>query len=88
MSKLQKLFKHTFIYGLATVLPRVISLILTRLYVQELDSTADFGVYSGLFVYLILGNVLLSYGMETAFFRFMNKEEDKRKVQSLSLIHI
>lgn len=85
MSKLQKLFKHTFIYGLATVLPRVISLILTRLYVQELNSTADFGVYSGLFVYLILGNVLLSYGMETAFFRFMNKEEDKRKVQSTAL---
>ncbi|MFK8268565.1 lipopolysaccharide biosynthesis protein [Capnocytophaga cynodegmi] len=85
MSKLQKLFKHTFIYGLATVLPRVISLVLTRLYVQELNSTADFGVYSGLFVYLILGNVLLSYGMETAFFRFMNREEDKSKVQSTAL---
>ncbi|GIM50976.1 polysaccharide biosynthesis protein [Capnocytophaga cynodegmi] len=85
MSKLQKLFKHTFIYGLATVLPRVISLILTRLYVQELNSTADFGVYSGLFAYLILGNVLLSYGMETAFFRFMNREEDKSKVQSTAL---
>ncbi|MFK8301753.1 polysaccharide biosynthesis C-terminal domain-containing protein [Capnocytophaga stomatis] len=85
MSKLQKLFKHTLIYGLATVLPRVISLILTPLYVDKLNSTADFGVYSTLFVYLILGNVLLSYGMETAFFRFVNKENDKRKVQSTAL---
>lgn len=86
MSKLQKLFKHTLIYGLATILPRIISLILTPLYVTHLNSTTDFGVYSGLFVYLILGNVLLSYGMETAFFRFVNKkEEDKNKVQSTAL---
>ncbi|GET46551.1 oligosaccharide flippase family protein [Capnocytophaga felis] len=86
MSKLQKLFKHTLIYGLATILPRVISLILTPLYVNQLKSTTDFGVYSGLFVYLILGNVLLSYGMETAFFRFLNKkEENKNKVQSTAL---
>ncbi|MDO4230481.1 MAG: polysaccharide biosynthesis C-terminal domain-containing protein, partial [Capnocytophaga sp.] len=84
MSKLKKLFKHTFIYGLATVLPRVLTLLLTRLYVDKLD-TNDFGIYSGLFVYLILGNVLLSYGMETAFFRFMNKEADAKKVQSTAL---
>ncbi|EKY08852.1 lipopolysaccharide biosynthesis protein [Capnocytophaga sp. oral taxon 380] len=81
---LKKLFKDTIIYGIATVLPRVLTLLLTRLYVNKLD-TADFGIYSGLFVYLILGNVLLSYGMETAFFRFMNKGEQKKKVQSTAL---
>ena len=81
---LRKLFKDTIIYGIATVLPRVLTLLLTRLYVNKLD-TADFGIYSGLFVYLILGNVLLSYGMETAFFRFMNKGEQKKKVQSTAL---
>ncbi len=84
MSKLKKLFKHTFIYGVATVLPRVLTLLLTRLYVDKLD-TDKFGIYSGLFVYLILGNVLLSYGMETAFFRFMNKSINREKVQSTAL---
>lgn len=84
MSKLKKLFKHTFIYGVATVLPRVLTLLLTRLYVDKLD-TDKFGIYSGLFVYLILGNVLLSYGMETAFFRFMNKNINREKVQSTAL---
>lgn len=84
MSKIKKLIKQTFIYGLATVLPRVLTLLLTRLYVKNLDTEA-FGIYSGLFVYLILGNVLLSYGMETAFFRFMNKNEDVKKVQSTAL---
>ena len=81
---LKKLFQDTAIYGIATVLPRVMTLLLTRLYVSKLD-TNDFGVYSGIFVYLILGNVLLSYGMETAFFRFMNKGEQKKQVQSTAL---
>ena len=81
---LKKLFQDTAIYGIATVLPRVMTLLLTRLYVSKLD-TNDFGIYSGIFVYLILGNVLLSYGMETAFFRFMNKGEQKKQVQSTAL---
>ena len=49
---LKKLFQDTAIYGIATVLPRVMTLLLTRLYVSKLD-TNDFGVYSGIFVYLI-----------------------------------
>ncbi|WP_281763764.1 oligosaccharide flippase family protein [Neptunitalea lumnitzerae] len=85
MSALQKLFKTTFIYGLATVLPRILGLILTPFYIHELPAKADYGVYSSLMVYLILGNVLLSYGMETAFFRFMNKSERKAEVQSTAL---
>lgn len=39
--------------------------------------------------YLILGNVLLSYGMETAFFRFINKEASKKEVvQSTALVSL
>ncbi len=77
MSALKKLFKHTFIYGIATVLPRILGLILTPLYITKL-AEAQYGVYISLMVYLILGNVLLSYGMETAFFRFMNKTAEKK----------
>ncbi|MEL4307107.1 oligosaccharide flippase family protein [Joostella sp. CR20] len=87
MGALKKLFKHTFIYGLATVLPRLLSLVLTRLYTDKLP-TDDYGIYASLFVYLISGNVLLSYGMETAFFRFMNKSERKSEVQSTALTSI
>jgi polysaccharide biosynthesis-related protein len=81
---LKRLLKDTTIYGIATVLPRVMTLLLTRLYVNKLD-TYDFGIYSGIFAYIILGNVLLSYGMETAFFRFMNKDKHTKKVQSTAL---
>ncbi|MCQ0112380.1 Membrane protein involved in the export of O-antigen and teichoic acid [Zhouia amylolytica] len=87
MSALKKLFKHTFIYGIATVLPRILGLILTPLYISFLPK-ADYGIYVSLMVYLILGNVLLSYGMETAFFRFINKEKKPEEVQSTALISI
>ncbi|WP_340076113.1 oligosaccharide flippase family protein [Leptobacterium sp. I13] len=87
MNSIRKLFKQTFIYGLATVLPRVLALILTPLYISELPRS-DYGIYQSLIVYLILGNVVLSYGMETAFFRFINKSERKAEVQATALTSI
>ncbi len=85
MSVFKKLFKQTFIYGLATVLPRVLSVILVPLYVKVL-LPEEYGIYSTLMAFLILGNVLLSYGMETAFFRFVTKDASKQKiVQSTTL---
>ena len=85
MSVFKKLFKQTFIYGLATVLPRALAIFLVPLYVLVLGKE-QFGVYASLMAFLILGNVLLSYGMETAFFRFINREDSqKEKVQSTAL---
>ncbi|MEH6764033.1 MAG: oligosaccharide flippase family protein [Aequorivita antarctica] len=85
MSVFKKLFKQTFIYGLATVLPRVLSVILVPLYVKVL-LPEEYGIYSTVMAFLILGNVLLSYGMETAFFRFVTKDAFQQKiVQSTTL---
>ncbi|GIZ15644.1 oligosaccharide flippase family protein [Capnocytophaga catalasegens] len=85
--KLSSLFKHTAIYGIATVLPRILNLILTPLHIDNLEKE-QYGVYQGIFAYMILGNVLLTYGMETAFFRFINKETDKENVKSTTMLSI
>ncbi|WP_228853165.1 lipopolysaccharide biosynthesis protein [Aegicerativicinus sediminis] len=85
MGVLKKLFQQTAIYGIATVLPRILSIVLVPLYVSVLG-TEQFGIYASLMAFLILGNVVLSYGMETAFFRFINKEDQPKKlVQSTAL---
>ncbi len=85
MSVYRKLFRQTFIYGLATVLPRALGIVLVPLYVSVLGKE-QYGVYATLMAFLILGNVVLSYGMETAFFRFINKHEEKKSiVQSTAL---
>ncbi|MBU2950354.1 polysaccharide biosynthesis C-terminal domain-containing protein [Tamlana agarivorans] len=84
MGALKNLFKQTFIYGLATVLPRMLSFLLVPLYTTKgvLSSVAEYGEVSVIFSYFVLFNVILAYGMETAFFRFFNKEEDQDKVTS------
>jgi O-antigen/teichoic acid export membrane protein len=88
LSVFKKLFKQTFIYGLATVLPRVMAVILVPLYTTVM-LPGEYGIYATLMAYLILGNVLLSYGMETAFFRFVTKDASQQKiVQSTTLTSI
>ena len=86
MSLYKNLFKQTLIYGLATVLPRIISFILNPLFVYYLKDKSEMGEVSVIFSYLVFFNVFLSYGMETAFFRFYNTEDDKRKVISTATV--
>lgn len=88
LSLYKNLFKQTLIYGLATVLPRIISFLLNPLYIYYLEDKSQMGIVSVLFSYLVFCNVFLSYGMETAFFRFFNKETDKNKVISTSTISL
>jgi O-antigen/teichoic acid export membrane protein len=75
----KSLFKQTAIYGLATVLPRMFSFILVPLYTDLLPEV-EYGKVSIIFAWMIFFNVVLAYGMETAFFRFYNKEVDKNSV--------
>ncbi|MGI9548079.1 MAG: lipopolysaccharide biosynthesis protein [Flavobacteriaceae bacterium] len=85
MSLFKKLFKHTFIYGLATVLPRMLSFLLVPLY-TVLMPPGYYGEVTLIYAWIAIFNVFLAYGMETAFFRFFSKEENKEKVISTSLI--
>ena len=85
MGLYKKLFKQTAIYGLATVLPRMLSFLLVRLYTGILP-TAEYGEVSIVLSWMVFFNVILSYGMETAFFRFYNSESDKQNVVATSTI--
>lgn len=90
MSGFKSLFKQTFIYGLATVLPRMLSFLLVPLYTSPdvLSSPAEYGKVSVIFSYFVLFNVILAYGMETAFFRFFNKDENKNTVVGTATISL
>lgn len=90
MSVYKSLFKQTAIYGLATVLPRMVSFILVPLYTTPnvLKNPSEYGEISIIFSWLVLFNVVLSYGMETSFFRFYSKVEDSKSVISTSTISI
>ncbi|GGD22996.1 lipopolysaccharide biosynthesis protein [Flavobacterium orientale] len=87
MGLYKSLFKQTAIYGLATVLPRMLSFLLVRLYTDVLD-TAAYGEVSVIFSWIVFFNVLLAYGMETSFFRFYSNQDDKKAVIGTSMISV
>ncbi len=88
MGIFQKLFKQTFIYGLATVLPRMLSFLLVIVHTRYLEGPVSYGRVTILFSWIMVFNVFLSYGMETSFFRFLNLNQFKSKVTSTSAISI
>jgi O-antigen/teichoic acid export membrane protein len=90
LSVLKTVYKQTFIYGLATVVPKMLSFFLVRLHTDKsvLENVSDYGDVALVFSYFVLFNVILAYGMETAFFRFFNKESSKANVLSTSTISI
>lgn len=87
MGLYKNLFKQTAIYGLATVLPRMFSFLLVPLYTDLLPKAA-YGKVSIIFAWMIFFNVILAYGMETAFFRFYNNETNKKSVVETTMVSI
>ncbi len=87
MSALKKFFKDTIIYGLAIVLPRLINFLLVRLHTDILPNEG-YSENTKFYVVAAFFNVILTYGMETSFFRFFSKNKDKNAVLSTSIITI
>lgn len=86
MSLHKSLLKQTAIYGIATVVPRMFSFILTPLYTSP--GVMDTGKYAQVsinFAWLVFFQVVLAYGMETAFFRFYNTENKKEVVSTTTI---
>jgi len=87
LSTLKRFLKDTIIYGIAAVLPRAINVFLVKLHTSTLDAE-KYAVNTDYYVYAAYFNALLTYGLETAFFRFFSKEEKKGKVVSTSFISL
>lgn len=82
-TSLKSLFKDTAIYGLSSIVGRFLNYLLVPMYTNVIAaSEGGYGVITNIYSYVALLFVLLTYGMETTFFRFMNKEgeEDPRVV--------
>jgi O-antigen/teichoic acid export membrane protein len=86
LSLYKNLFKQTAVYGIATVVPRIFSFLLTPLYTGVLPEK-EYGETSLVFAGMAFFNVILAYGMETAFFRFYNSD-DKKSVLSTATISL
>ncbi len=87
MSTLKRFFQDTIIYGFATVLPRLMNFILVPLHVTAL-STVGYSVNTTFYVWAAFFNVILTYGMETSFFRYFSHSDKKSLVFSTAFISL
>ena len=85
---LKKLASQTVVYGLGSVLPRVITFLYSFILTYIFEQPAELSANTEFYAYISFINILFTYGMETAFFHFSNKIEDKQRVYSTALMSI
>ena len=81
------LAKETAIYGVSSIVGKFLNWLLVPLYTYVLQQQSDYGIVTNLYAWTALLLVILTYGMETGFFRFANKDgENPQTVYSTSLL--
>ncbi|MBQ4294459.1 MAG: oligosaccharide flippase family protein, partial [Prevotella sp.] len=87
MANLKSLVQDTAIYGLSSIVARFINYWLVPIQTQKFSAAGgQYGIITNVYAYVSLLIILLTYGMETTFFRFMSKEgENPKKVYATTL---
>lgn len=80
--------KETVFYGIGSVLPKLLSWLLSLYWAFALPRESDIGVLTNFYAWVALLQVILTYGMETGFFRFANKEKEPDRVFSTAFVSI
>lgn len=78
MSSIQRFLKQTAIYGITTVVSRLFNFILTPLFTGVFQP-GIYAIFTKMYASASLINVILAFGMESTFFRYLNKHEDKKQ---------
>ena len=86
---MKTLAKDTAIYGLSSIIGRFLNYLLVPLYTYKIAAASGgYGVITNLYAYTALLLVILTYGMETTFFRFANKEDEDPKLVYSSILRM
>lgn len=90
MSKLKRLAGQTAIYGISTILVRSLNWLINPFHTYVFgENQSDMGIIVELYAYVAFVNVLLMYGMETAFFRYASKDkENHQKIFSTAMLSL
>ncbi len=88
MSKIRALAGQTLIYGLGTVVPRLLNYALLTPFYTRVFIKGEYGSVTILYSYVAFLLVALTYGMETTFFRFSESEKNHSKVFSTASLSV
>ena len=78
MSVYKKFLGQTAVYGISTVLSRLFNFILTPIY-TKVYAKSTYGIFTNMYANASLINAVLAFGMESTYFRYLNKFEDKKQ---------
>ena len=80
MAGLKSLLKDTAIYGISSIVGRFLNYLLVPIYAASMSAASGgYGVVTEVYAWTALLMVILTYGMETTFFRFVNKDSENPK---------
>jgi O-antigen/teichoic acid export membrane protein len=88
VSEVRTLARQTVVYGLGTIVPRFLNYGVVTLFYTRIFSKAEYGVITELYAWMVFLLIILTYGMETGFFRFSQNSRDYEKVYSTTLISL
>lgn len=88
MKEIRKLAGQTLIYGFGTIVPRFLNYAILTFFYTRVFTKPQYGVVTELYAWMVLLLVVLTYGMETGFFRFSQRKEEYEKVYSTALISL
>lgn len=90
MAGLKSLAKETAIYGLSSIVGRFLNYLLVPVYTMALSAqSGGYGVVTNMYAWVALTLVMLTFGMETGFFRFANRaDEHPMRVYSTTLLSL
>jgi len=83
-SKIKALLSDTAVYGVSTIVGRFLTFLLTPLYTNYL-LPEELGIFVTIFSYIAFVNIAFSFGMESSFFRFFDKESEEKTKKVFSI---
>ncbi len=88
MTLIRKLAGETAIYGFSYILSRVLHYILFTWYLTRVfnDDLSQYGIYRDLYFYVAIVLVVLTFRMETTYFRYAKEEREKVTTMSMSFL--
>ena len=89
MNSIKQLASQTAVYGMGTIIPRVLNYALLTPFYSRIFNLGEYGVVTEIYAYMAILLILLTYGMETAYFRFVSQgEHNADKVYFSSLLSL
>jgi O-antigen/teichoic acid export membrane protein len=88
LNPIRQLFGQTAIYGMGTVVPRLLNYVVLTPFFTRVFQLGEYGIVTELYAYIVFLMVILTYGMETGYFRYAEKHKDPEEVFTTSLVSL